>query len=104
MNAPNKFTLTFQDLQVFERIKFDSFTAVSGYWIVISDNNVTASDVNTSLDGNTFPRWKIGYLVQTNNFLPVKMQQAISGTSAATYEAVEPHYAQNSFISKWMKV
>ena len=47
------------------------------------------SDVNTSLDGSTYPRW---FGLVENIFFQLKTQHAKSGTSAATYKLMEPHY------------
>ena len=54
--------------------------------------NEAPSDVNTMLDGSTYPGWKMcRFNFWFFFFLRIKTQQAISGTSAATYKVMEPH-------------
>ena len=50
------------------------------------------SDVNATLDGSTYPRWKMGHFSQPNFFLLIIAQHIISGTRAASYNVMKPHY------------
>ena len=56
-------------------------------------SNEAPSDVNTMLEGSTYPKYKLAVLA-FRNFLPIETQQSISGTSAATYKLMEPHNKQ----------
>ena len=70
--------------------------------------NQAPSDVNTTLDGSTYPGWsQLTYFLSDDN-----AQQAISGTSAATYKLLIIRYIchkcnksyQHRFISQWARL
>ena len=60
--------------------------------------NEAPSDVNTTIDGCTYPGWKMCNFSQAHFFLVNQNTSGnISGTSAAIYKVMEPH------STKWRK-
>ena len=62
-------------------------------WPKITDHihNCQVASIRHTLDGSTYPKWKIDHFSQLNFFiLKIKSQQAESGTSATTYRRWNP--------------
>ena len=60
-------------------------------WTNLELANEAPSDINTNLDGSTYPGKRCFVLASYIFFLLVKTEQAISGTSAVTYKVMESH-------------
>ena len=51
--------------------------------------NLAPSDVNTTLDGSAYPRWKIGYFRLVEFYSLDKNATGLSVASAATYHLLD---------------
>ena len=59
--------------------------------------NSAPSEVNPTLDGSTYPRWKLGcFSVLRFVIITIEMLLGRSGTSVATYKLMEPHRKSSS--------
>ena len=61
------------------------------YLVNSASRYLVSSDENTVLDGSTYSDERCVVLASLIFSLLIKMQHAISGTSAATYKVMEPH-------------
>ena len=73
------------------KTKIVGLRLMESYLVAWLSINRAPSDVNTTLDGSTYPRWKMSRFSKFHFLLQIKTQQAISGTSAATYKVMQSH-------------